>query len=296
LGFPDPPLSSHSFVEISLSSDIDTKIDSFQALFLGWTLVVIFAKVSQCQPLTCFIVPLPQIFVVFLWYFPMAAIEENPLQPLPPPNTFEEDRALLLHTHRTWRRSQHAEIMRTAKSEEDQSGHTSPQKSQDFFQVDLREADFRHQDLRNANFQEAYLPGANFEGTDLRGANFQGANLRSVRFTDAQLAWANFSQADLIWADFQQTDLQGADFQKATLRGATFVRAQIRGGNFFSTDCSWADFREADLNESDFQQANLNGTTFLKANTASANFQGSYGQHEPSATDFPPPHDDQLFP
>ncbi|KPK24331.1 MAG: hypothetical protein AMK69_16325, partial [Nitrospira bacterium SG8_3] len=116
--------------------------------------------------------PLPQFFVVLLWYYPMAAIEDNPLQPLPPPDTFEEDRALLLDTHRTWKRSQHAELTRKAILGEDKSDPTSIPKSQDFFQVDLREADFRHQDLRNANFQEAYLPGANFEGANLRGANF----------------------------------------------------------------------------------------------------------------------------
>lgn len=269
-------------------------LDAFRPSFwtgplLSFSLRFHHALLGQCPLLTHFL-----FSVVFSWRFSMAATEDSPLKPAL--NEVEEDRALLLHTHRNWRRSLQAGIRENGPPEDAQSTHTTPPSSQDFFQIDLREADFRHQDLRNANFQEAYLPGANFEGANLRGANFQGANLRSVRFRSAQLAWANFSQADLIWADFQQAELQGTDFQHATLRGATFVRAQIRGGNFFSSDCSWADFRDTDLHESDFQQANLNGTTFINAQTTGANFQSSLGFYNSPMTDSSPPSGDPLFP
>ncbi|HBP88055.1 MAG TPA: hypothetical protein DD706_10195, partial [Nitrospiraceae bacterium] len=90
----------------------------------------------------------------------MAAIDDSPL--LPPFDEVKDDRALLLHTHRNWRRSQQTGIPNRGESKDEQSTHASRPNPQDFFQVDLRGADFRHQDLRNANFQEAYLPGANF--------------------------------------------------------------------------------------------------------------------------------------
>ena len=133
-------------------------------------------------------------------------------EPVSRSKDLEEDRAFLLNSHRTWKRTQPTGVTRPPQPGSKQTGE-SYHPPQDFFQVDRRGADFRHQDLRNANFQEAYLPGANFEGADLRGANFYGANLRSARFHRSQLAWANFSQADLIWADFHHSELRGTLFQ-----------------------------------------------------------------------------------